>query len=66
VTTTAGGIAGAFLSGDAIKLRDVVPQRLTRYVNVPQYTDQTGYQLFANGDCQFVTQGIALLKLAAA
>ena len=62
---TANGFAGAFISGDAIKLRDVVPQRLTRYVNVPSQRDQTGYDLFANGDCQFVTGGVALLKLAA-
>jgi len=63
---TASAFAGAFLSGDAIKLRDVVPQRLTRYVNVPAMRDQTGYDLFANGDCEFVTQGVALLKLNAA
>jgi HK97 family phage major capsid protein len=62
---TANGIAGAFVSGDAIKLRDVVPQRLTRYVNVPSQRDQTGYDLFANGDCQFVPSGVAFLKLAA-
>jgi HK97 family phage major capsid protein len=62
---TANGIAGAFMSGDAIKLRDVVPQRLTRYVNVPSQRDQTGYDLFANGDCQFVSSGVSLLKLAA-
>jgi HK97 family phage major capsid protein len=45
---------GLFCSADAIKLRDVVPQRLTRYVNVPTFPDQTGYNLFGNGDCKFV------------
>lgn len=59
------GISGVFISGDAIKLRDVVPQRLTRYVNVPQYPDQTGFQLYANGDCQFVINGVAHLRNAA-
>jgi HK97 family phage major capsid protein len=51
---------GLFCSADAIKLRDVVPQRLTRYVNVPTFPDQTGYNLFGNGDCQFVNAGGAL------
>ena len=51
---------GLFVSGDAIKLRDVIPQRLTRYVNIPTFPDQTGYNLFANGDCQFVNAGGAL------
>jgi HK97 family phage major capsid protein len=59
---TANNFPGAFVSGDAIKLRDVVPQRLTRYVNVPTQRDQTGYDLFANGDCKFVTSAVALLK----
>ena len=45
---------GIFISADGIKLRDVVPQRATRYVNIPTFPDQTGYNLFANGDCQFV------------
>jgi HK97 family phage major capsid protein len=62
---TANGFAGAFLSGDAIKLRDVIPQRLTRYVNIPTSEDQTGYCLFANGDCQFAPAGVSLLQLAA-
>lgn len=52
---------GLFVSADAIKIRDVVPQRLTRYVNIPTFPDQTGYDLFANGDCQFVAGGASLL-----
>lgn len=62
---TANGFAGAFISGEAIYLRDVVPSRLTRYVNIPSQRDQTGYDLFANGDCQFVKNGVALYQLAA-
>ncbi len=51
---------GLFISADAIKIRNVIPQRLTRYVNVPTYPDQTGYNLFGNGDCKFVANGGAL------
>lgn len=54
---------GIFVSADAIKMRDVVPQRLTRYVNIPTFPDQTGYDLFANGDCQFVAGGTSLLAM---
>jgi HK97 family phage major capsid protein len=53
---------GIFVSADAIKIRDVVPQRLTRYVNIPTKPDQTGFNLFANGDCQFVAAGVSLFQ----
>lgn len=56
---------GVFASADAVKIMDVLNDRLARYVNVPQYPDQTGFELFTNGDCGFVTAGVSLFVTAA-
>lgn len=58
---TASAFLGAFVSASSIAMRDVVPSRLTKYVNIPSQPDQTGLRLFQNGDCQF-GPGTAFLK----
>lgn len=62
----AGKVSGAFVSASAVKIMDVLNTRFVRYINIPSKPDQTGFAIFQNGDCGFVTAGIKTLKHAAA
>jgi len=62
----AGAIAGALVSAEGgQKILDVVGDRLARYIQVPTNPDQTGFELFSNGDAAFITAGVSVLKIAA-
>jgi HK97 family phage major capsid protein len=63
-TLAANHTCGAFLSADAIKIIDVMDARLLVYVNYPEKPDQTGLQVFQNGDFGYVGNGVSLLKSA--
>jgi HK97 family phage major capsid protein len=60
-TVAATNKMGLFCSADGIKIRDVVPQRLTVYRYLPTFPDQTGYALYANADAGFVAGACSLL-----
>lgn len=62
----AGKVSGAFVSASAVKVMDVMNTRIVRYINVPSKPDQTGFEIFQNGDIEFVSAGIKTLKHAAA
>ena len=49
-------------SADALKVFDAGMKRVARYVLQPAYPDQTGFELFANGDFGFVAGGVRTLK----
>jgi HK97 family phage major capsid protein len=54
-------VIGAFASGDALKVFDAGMKRIARYVLQPSFPDQTGFELFANGDFGFVAGGVRTL-----
>jgi HK97 family phage major capsid protein len=56
--------SGIIASAEAIKILDAGMQRLTRYVLVPAQPDQTGFELFANADLDFVRKGVRVLQQA--
>jgi HK97 family phage major capsid protein len=62
----ANKVIGAFCSADALKVFDAGLKRIARYILQPAFPDQTGFELFANGDFGFVSAGVSLLKTAAA
>lgn len=47
-----------FASAGAMFVFDAGLKRIARYVNQPSYPDQTGFELFANGDFNFVGAGV--------
>ncbi len=61
-TVAASHTIAAFVSASAMFILDAGPQRIARYVLQPSFPDQTGFELFQNGDCGFVPSGVALLK----
>jgi HK97 family phage major capsid protein len=62
---TAGGVVGCFASAEALKVFDAGPKRVARYVLQPSRPDQTGFELFANGDFDFVRAGVRTLAMHA-
>jgi len=59
----AASVSGAFVSAEAILMLDAGMQRIARYVLVPANPDQTGFELFANGDMNFISKGTRTLKM---
>ena len=55
-------VIGAFASADALKVFDAGMKRIARYILQPSFPDQTGFELFANGDFGFVAGGVRTLK----
>jgi HK97 family phage major capsid protein len=53
-------------SAECLKLYDAGPQRITRYVADKDKPDQTGFELFQNGDFGFASAGVRALQLGAA
>lgn len=53
--------SGLYCSGSAIIIYDAGPARLTRYVNILQHGDDTGFNLFQNGDTNFMAAGCSPL-----
>ena len=51
-------VIAAFCSADALKVFDAGLKRIARYVLQPSFPDQTGFELFANGDFGFVGAGV--------
>lgn len=62
----ASKVVGAFVSADALKVFDAGLKRIARYILQPAHGDQTGFELFANGDFGFVSAGVRTLATAAA
>lgn len=62
---TAGKVVAAIASAAALFVYDCGGQRLARYTNYPARPDQTGFELFANGDSDFLAKGLKTLKMAA-
>jgi len=61
----ANAISGALISAEGgQKILDVVGDRLARYIQVPTNPDQTGFEIFSNGDANFIAAGISVLKIA--
>jgi HK97 family phage major capsid protein len=60
-TVAATHVIAAFCSADALKVFDAGQQRVARYVLQPSFPDQTGFELFANGDFGFVAGGVRTL-----
>lgn len=58
-------IVGAFVSASALMVFDAGLKRVARYINQPAYPDQTGFELFANGDFGFVGAGVRTLVMHA-
>jgi HK97 family phage major capsid protein len=54
-------VVAAFCSADALKVFDAGLKRIARYVLQPSFPDQTGFELFANGDFGFVSGGVRTL-----
>lgn len=63
-TLAANHIMGAFVSGSALQIVDILNTRMARYAGLPQFPDQVGFELFHNGDQGFVPQGLSLIKSA--
>lgn len=61
-SVAADKVIGAFASAEALKVFDAGLKRIARYILQPAYPDQTGFELFANGDFGFVNAGVRLLK----
>jgi HK97 family phage major capsid protein len=55
---SADNVPAVIASAECLKLYYAGPQRLARFVNVPTRPDQTGYELFENGDFDFVSAGV--------
>lgn len=60
-TVASGHKSGAFVSAEALKVMDVNNARVTRYINVPSNPDQTGFEMFQNGDFGFDPNGVRLI-----
>jgi HK97 family phage major capsid protein len=60
-TVASGHKSGAFVSAEALKVMDVMNARIARYTLVPSNPDQTGFELFQNGDFGFDPNGVRLL-----
>jgi HK97 family phage major capsid protein len=59
----AGNTVGAFCSASALFVFDAGIKRMARYILQPSYPDQTGFELFANGDFGFVKDGVRTLTM---
>jgi HK97 family phage major capsid protein len=59
----AGNTVGAFVSASALQVFDAGQKRLARYILQPAYPDQTGFELFGNGDFGFVGAGVRTLTM---
>lgn len=60
-TVATGHKSGAFCSAEALKVLDVLNARIARYQLVPSNPDQTGFELFVNGDMNFDPNGVRLV-----
>lgn len=65
-TLAATNVVGAVFSASSFFIRDVSEKRLTRYVSVPSRPDQTGLELFVNGDAKYAPKAIKTLVMHAA
>ena len=61
----ANAVSGVTISASGFIARICRNQRLARYVNIPQYPDQFGTEIFGNADVAFVGPAVAVLKGAA-
>jgi HK97 family phage major capsid protein len=57
------GSIGMFASASALYVFDAGPQRLARYILQPAWPDQTGFELYKNGDFDWIDGGLRLLKM---
>ncbi|MBV8780147.1 MAG: phage major capsid protein, partial [Phycisphaerae bacterium] len=55
----------AYASAGAFLVFDAGLKRIARYILQPAYPDQTGFELFANGDFNFVAAGVRTLVMHA-
>lgn len=60
----ANAVTGIAFSGETVVPRLCTNQRLTKYVNIPNQTDQTGLELFMNGGCGVNPVGVATFTQA--
>jgi len=60
---TAANCVAAYVSAGALMVFDAGMKRVARYILQPAYPDQTGFELFANGDFGFVSAGVRTLDL---
>lgn len=56
---------GTYASAECVKILDAGARRIVRYERDPLHPDQVGFELFENGDHDFVTQGVKRLRMAA-
>lgn len=56
---------GFIASAEALKIYDAGGLRLARFANYPARPDQVGFELFGNGDFDFVPDGLRTFKTAA-
>jgi HK97 family phage major capsid protein len=61
----ANNVSGITMSASGAVARICRNQRLARYVNLPQYPDMFGTEIFGNADFAFVGPAVAVLKAAA-
>ncbi len=62
---TAAHIVGIFMSASSLFVRDAGDRRITRYAAYPAYPDQTGLEIFVNGDANYATFATKTLKMGA-
>jgi HK97 family phage major capsid protein len=60
----ANAVSGVTMSASGFVARICRNQRIARYVNIPQYPDQFGTEIFGNADVAFVGPAVAVLKAA--
>ena len=58
-------VVASFASAGALNVFDAGLKRLARYILQPAFPDQTGFELFANGDFGFVGGGVRNLVMHA-
>ncbi len=51
-------------SAEAVNIFDAGMKRIARYILQSSFPDQTGFELFGNGDCGFVYNGVRSLDIA--
>ena len=54
---------GCFVSAEAIKILDAGPRRVARYAMDSAHPDQTGFEMFQNGDFGFITNGCRVFRM---
>jgi HK97 family phage major capsid protein len=59
----AGNTVATFCSASALFVFDAGLKRLARYILQPSFPDQTGFELFANGDFGYVNAGVRTLTM---